>query len=84
MSAKLANGKGKRGLRSGRRIQCHEKVSRMERSGERQLSDAGPSNGKCPVVSVLLQLFESILKTILVAARNGNRTEEGELRRGKI
>lgn len=39
---------------------------------------------KCPVVSALLQLFESILKTILVAVRNGNHTEEGELRRGKI
>lgn len=60
------------------------KVSRMERSGERQLGDAGPSNGKRPVVSALLQLLEATLKTILVAVRNGNHTEEGELRRGKF
>lgn len=60
------------------------KVSSMERSGERQLGDAGPSDGKCSAVSALLQLSESTLKTILVAVRNGNHTEEGELRRGKF
>lgn len=43
------------------------KVNRAECSGKRQFNDAGPSHGKCLVISALLKLFESILKTILVA-----------------